>query len=68
MPQLFVVKRDGAVVPFMESRIINAVSKAIAATTNVEDKDLAVKIADAVCKDIGSKEIDHLCRRYTGSG
>lgn len=60
MPQLFVVKRDGAVVPFMESRIINAVSKAITATTNVEDKDLAVKVADAVCKDIGSKEIDQI--------
>lgn len=51
-----VIKRDGRVVEFDKSRIVNAIIKSMAQTTQGVDIDLAKRIANGVERQFDSKE------------
>ncbi len=54
-------KRDGRVVPFDETRIINAISRAMQATGEGNPKDDAEKVAEQVVNELGKRyPADHI--------
>ena len=62
-----VIKRDGRIVDFSKPKIVKAIEKAMAYTTNGVDKDLAKRIANKVAssnKDMTVEEIQDCVENY----